>query len=239
MAWRAGQTQLLQSPLTRAVIFSALTTATAFGSLWLSSLQACRAWASCSPCPWSARSRRRCCFNRCYGAAARGSRQLTARTKIARGEKVHARATRRRPVECMCRGRSRPLAPMCRLNANPASGLRIAPAAKDAAARPDECIYAAAFDESQFKVTVERRDGDAAPLRKVLSLRQSFPGPSPHACWHFGSPVRVRTYCTKQRMRMGLNQSIATLDQQTYASSVSAFGVKRNHAEIAALDVDR
>jgi predicted RND superfamily exporter protein len=37
MAWRAGQSGLLQSPLTRAVIFSALTTATAFGSLWLSS----------------------------------------------------------------------------------------------------------------------------------------------------------------------------------------------------------
>ena len=37
MAWRAGQTDLLQSSLTRAVIFSAFTTATAFGSLWLSS----------------------------------------------------------------------------------------------------------------------------------------------------------------------------------------------------------
>jgi predicted RND superfamily exporter protein len=37
MAWRAGQTGLLESSLTRAVIFSALTTATAFGSLWLSS----------------------------------------------------------------------------------------------------------------------------------------------------------------------------------------------------------
>src|SRR6476646_6242124 len=36
MAWRAGQTELLQSSLTRAVMFSALTTATAFGSLWLS-----------------------------------------------------------------------------------------------------------------------------------------------------------------------------------------------------------
>jgi hypothetical protein len=36
MAWRAGKTQLLQSTLTRAVIFSAMTTATAFGSLWLS-----------------------------------------------------------------------------------------------------------------------------------------------------------------------------------------------------------
>ena len=37
MAGRAGQTDLLQSSLTRAVMFSALTTATAFGSLWLSS----------------------------------------------------------------------------------------------------------------------------------------------------------------------------------------------------------
>ncbi len=37
MAWRAGQTDLLQSSLTRAVTFSACTTATAFGSLWLSS----------------------------------------------------------------------------------------------------------------------------------------------------------------------------------------------------------
>ena len=37
MAWRAGQTNLLQSSLTRAVVWSALTTATAFGSLWMSS----------------------------------------------------------------------------------------------------------------------------------------------------------------------------------------------------------
>jgi hopanoid biosynthesis associated RND transporter like protein HpnN len=37
MAWRSGRTKLLQSSLTRAVIFSAATTATAFGSLWLSS----------------------------------------------------------------------------------------------------------------------------------------------------------------------------------------------------------
>ena len=36
MAWRAGQTQLLQSSLTRAVFFSAMTTMTAFGSLWMS-----------------------------------------------------------------------------------------------------------------------------------------------------------------------------------------------------------
>ena len=37
LSWRAGRTKLLQSSLTRAVIFSAATTATAFGSLWLSS----------------------------------------------------------------------------------------------------------------------------------------------------------------------------------------------------------
>jgi predicted RND superfamily exporter protein len=37
MAWRGGLTDLLQSSLTRAVFWSALTTATAFGSLWLSS----------------------------------------------------------------------------------------------------------------------------------------------------------------------------------------------------------
>jgi hopanoid biosynthesis associated RND transporter like protein HpnN len=36
-AWRAGRTNLLQSSLTRAIFFSAMTTATAFGSLWLSS----------------------------------------------------------------------------------------------------------------------------------------------------------------------------------------------------------
>ncbi len=37
MAWREGQTNLLQSVLTRAVTFSACTTATAFGSLYFSS----------------------------------------------------------------------------------------------------------------------------------------------------------------------------------------------------------
>jgi uncharacterized protein len=36
-AWREGRTNLLQTSLTRAIFFSALTTATAFGSLWLSS----------------------------------------------------------------------------------------------------------------------------------------------------------------------------------------------------------
>jgi hypothetical protein len=37
MAWRTGHTGLLQSSLTRAVIFSAMTTAVAFGSMWASS----------------------------------------------------------------------------------------------------------------------------------------------------------------------------------------------------------
>ena len=37
LAWRAGETAMLQSSLMRAVVFSALTTATAFGALWLSS----------------------------------------------------------------------------------------------------------------------------------------------------------------------------------------------------------
>jgi hopanoid biosynthesis associated RND transporter like protein HpnN len=37
LAWRAGETSLLASSLTRAVVFSAMTTASAFASLWLSS----------------------------------------------------------------------------------------------------------------------------------------------------------------------------------------------------------
>ncbi|MFO1080087.1 MAG: MMPL family transporter [Reyranellaceae bacterium] len=37
LAWRSGETDMLQSSLMRAVVFSALTTATAFGALWLSS----------------------------------------------------------------------------------------------------------------------------------------------------------------------------------------------------------
>ncbi len=37
LGWRAGETGMLQSSLMRAVVFSALTTATAFGALWLSS----------------------------------------------------------------------------------------------------------------------------------------------------------------------------------------------------------
>jgi uncharacterized protein len=37
MAWRSGMRRLLQSPLTRAVVLSAGTTASAFGTLWISS----------------------------------------------------------------------------------------------------------------------------------------------------------------------------------------------------------
>jgi predicted RND superfamily exporter protein len=37
MAWRAGKTGLLQSTLTRAVVFSAMTNAIVFGSMWASS----------------------------------------------------------------------------------------------------------------------------------------------------------------------------------------------------------
>jgi hopanoid biosynthesis associated RND transporter like protein HpnN len=36
LAWRAGETDMLKSSLMRAVVFSAMTTATAFGALWLS-----------------------------------------------------------------------------------------------------------------------------------------------------------------------------------------------------------
>ena len=36
MAWRAGKTGLLESALTRAVVFSAMTNAMAFGSMWAS-----------------------------------------------------------------------------------------------------------------------------------------------------------------------------------------------------------
>ncbi|MDQ6684706.1 MAG: hopanoid biosynthesis-associated RND transporter HpnN, partial [Pseudomonadota bacterium] len=37
IAWRRGEAELLATPIARAVVFSALTTSTAFGSLWLSS----------------------------------------------------------------------------------------------------------------------------------------------------------------------------------------------------------
>ena len=37
LAWRRGEQHLLRTPIARGIVFSALTTATAFGSLWLSS----------------------------------------------------------------------------------------------------------------------------------------------------------------------------------------------------------
>ena len=65
MAWRAGKTGLLQSTLTWAVIFSALTTATAFGSLWLSKFPGNSSMGKLIGlsllCSW----RQRCCFSRC------------------------------------------------------------------------------------------------------------------------------------------------------------------------------
>ena len=48
MAWRKGRRISSRRRLTRAVFFSALTTATAFGSLWFSSNPGRRAWANCS-----------------------------------------------------------------------------------------------------------------------------------------------------------------------------------------------
>jgi hypothetical protein len=63
MAWRAGQTDLLQSSLTRAVIWSALTTATAFGSLWLSATRHVQ-HGKLPPFRWSPGP---CCFNRLAG----------------------------------------------------------------------------------------------------------------------------------------------------------------------------
>ncbi len=51
-AWRRGETEFLQSALTRAVFFSALLTGAAFGSR---AIPACRAWGNYSPSPWPAR----------------------------------------------------------------------------------------------------------------------------------------------------------------------------------------
>ena len=47
MNWRAGQHHPLGSATARAILFSALTTGTAFGSLALSAIRERRAWASC------------------------------------------------------------------------------------------------------------------------------------------------------------------------------------------------
>ena len=54
VAWRSGRTNLLQTSLTRAIFFSALTTATPGHP----------AWASCWRCRWSPRWPRCCCSSR-------------------------------------------------------------------------------------------------------------------------------------------------------------------------------
>jgi hypothetical protein len=124
-----------------------------------------------------------------YGTAASRSRRLTARNEN----------IQRPPVQCIVEGDSHPLAPMRRFNANSPPGPCIAPAAKDAAARPSERIYAATVDDSQFKVAVERRDGDVVPQAKALSVRQSFPRLRSHAhrhfrlaCWSAGVLYKIR-----------------------------------------------
>jgi len=63
-AWRAGQTDLLQSSLTRAIFFSALTTMTAFGSLWLSSHPGTSSMGSCLRFRLSPHWLPPCCFSR-------------------------------------------------------------------------------------------------------------------------------------------------------------------------------
>ena len=63
MAWRAGQTNLAAVEPDARGIFSALTTATAFGSLWLSAIPARPAWASCWRSRWSRPWPRRCSFS--------------------------------------------------------------------------------------------------------------------------------------------------------------------------------
>ena len=61
MAWRGGEYNFLQSRLTRAVFFSALMTATAFGSLCSRSIPGFPAWANC----WRCRSPARLCPRPC------------------------------------------------------------------------------------------------------------------------------------------------------------------------------
>jgi predicted exporter len=47
MSWRGGDSHLLTSSLARGVFFSALATATGFGSLWASSILEQPVWESC------------------------------------------------------------------------------------------------------------------------------------------------------------------------------------------------
>ena len=54
MAWRSGRTGLLQWSLTHALLFSAATTGTAFGSRWLSHHPGTSNMGGCSRCRWAA-----------------------------------------------------------------------------------------------------------------------------------------------------------------------------------------
>jgi hypothetical protein len=66
MAWRSGAANLLQSSLTRAVLFSALTTAPRSAASGIRTIRAPRAWASCWRFLSPTRSRHRCSsFPRC------------------------------------------------------------------------------------------------------------------------------------------------------------------------------
>ena len=65
MAWRSGKTALVQSTLTRAVIFSAMTTATAFGSLWMSSDPGTSSMGELMALALLCTMAPRCCSSRC------------------------------------------------------------------------------------------------------------------------------------------------------------------------------
>jgi predicted exporter len=64
VAWKRGQSDFLRSTLTRAVFFSAVLTAVAFGSLWFSVHPGTSSMARCWRFPSPARWLRPCCSSR-------------------------------------------------------------------------------------------------------------------------------------------------------------------------------
>ncbi len=78
VAWRQGQTDLLASPLTRAVFFSGMTTAVAFGSLWMSNHPGTSSMGNCLPCRLPARWRLQSCSSR-FSWGRRGKKPRRAR----------------------------------------------------------------------------------------------------------------------------------------------------------------
>jgi Predicted exporters of the RND superfamily len=62
-AWRSGRTNLLQTSLTRAIFFSAMTTAPRSEACGCPVIPAPPAWANCWRCRWSPRWPRCCCFS--------------------------------------------------------------------------------------------------------------------------------------------------------------------------------